>query len=119
MCTEDTTIDGMFVPKGCAVDLFFHGAHLDKNNWEAPYLFMPERWETANATKHAFSFVPFSAAERNCIGQKLAVQESQIMLALLVKNLRVLPACDLNDVKMGHEVLMVPKNLFVKFESRE
>jgi cytochrome P450 len=55
---------------------------------------------------------------RNCIGQKLALQEAQIMLSLLVKNFRVVPACDLEKVTMGHEVLMCPKNLFIKFVTR-
>jgi cytochrome P450 len=52
------------VPKGCSVDAYFHGAQLDRNYWDNPYEFLPERWETAHNTKHAFSFVAFSAAER-------------------------------------------------------
>lgn len=47
--------------------------------FEKPFEFMPERW-IQNQNVPPFTYVPFSAGERNCIGQYLAKMESKILI---------------------------------------
>jgi cytochrome P450 family 4 len=104
---------GYNFPKGTSISVYLHGIHLDPKNWTNPMEFMPERWETA-VERHPFSFVPFSASERNCIGQKLAIQEALVILAHIVKNFKI-ESPNLSEVKLGMDVLLSPINLKVSF----
>jgi cytochrome P450 family 4 subfamily V len=48
--------------------------------------FRPERWLSGEMERHHnFSWVPFSAGPRNCIGQHLAMREAKIILAIFLK----------------------------------
>ena len=59
--------------------------------------------------------MPFSAGERNCIGQKLANQEALMIMALIVKNFRI-ESSNLEEVKMGLDALLTPMNLKLSFK---
>lgn len=56
--------------------------------FEDPNTFRPERFEatTTNETQNPFSYIPFSAGPRNCIGQKFAVLEIKSILSKLLRN---------------------------------
>ena len=62
--------------------------HLDKKHWgEDAHSFRPERWlENPDVKRHPFSFIPFSAGARNCIGQRFAMTELRIVVCELIKN---------------------------------
>ena len=53
------------------------------------YKFDPARWLEGNEytpeVKDPYTFIPFSAGQRNCIGQHLAMNEARIIIALFIK----------------------------------
>lgn len=66
---EDTEIDGVIYPPGCAIVLGIFQLHRDPKNWEHPNDFYPDHFLPEIAEKRPnFSFVPFSGGIRNCIG---------------------------------------------------
>lgn len=54
--------------------------YFNENYYENPFEFDESRWESGKL-KDSFSFLPFSAGGRHCIGQHLAIIEAKIFLS--------------------------------------
>lgn len=63
--------DGIVLPKGQTIALFIFGMHRNAKYFQDPEKFIPERFENYEGIKQ-FSYVPFSAGPRNCIGNLVA-----------------------------------------------
>ena len=62
-----TVTGGYIVPEGAAVHFVLIRLHNDENYFKNPSQFIPERFDDKeNITK--FSYLPFGAGLRNCIG---------------------------------------------------
>ena len=63
--THDFEVDGHTYPKGTPVTLHIYGLHHNKDLWEKPLSYIPERFCKDNVAKmDPFQFVPFSAGPR-------------------------------------------------------
>jgi len=82
---EDVVLAGKLIPKGTELAVFATVNHFTQ--WENPNKFIPDRFMPgAEETKrHPYSYIPFSAGPRNCIGQKFAIQEAVVVLAKLLQ----------------------------------
>ena len=85
----DLVIGGFRIPIGASLDLSVRAAHRDPEVWPEPDAFRPARWllppdSEEAARRHPYSFTPFLAGPRNCIGQRFAMQEAAVMLAMLL-----------------------------------
>ncbi|WAR08012.1 CP4B1-like protein [Mya arenaria] len=79
-------IDGYEVPPGTRVDINIYATHHNPAIWDTPEMFDPERFDADNKDGNdVFGFIPFSAGNRNCIGQVFALNEIKICLAKFVK----------------------------------
>lgn len=87
---EDYEIGGYVLPKGSELWLSQYVVHRDARWYEQPTRFLPERWAEGEAEKRPkFSFFPFSAGVRNCIGEQFAWQEAILLLATISRRWRV------------------------------
>ena len=83
-------IDGYTIPSGSLLSVGIHQVHYLEEFWPEPDRFNPYRFSSENIDKiNPFAYLPFSAGARNCIGQKFAIQEMQIVLALILKKFRI------------------------------
>ena len=83
---ENMIIDGQFVPKNSEINIFAMMIHHNPEYWEDPYSFIPERFEDDEfARRNPYSYIPFSAGPRNCIGQKFAMIEEKMLLYSIMK----------------------------------
>ena len=64
--------------------------HMDPKHFDEPEKYKPERFLTEEK-RHPFSFIPFSAGARNCIGQKFAMTELKVVLSMLLRNFNFTP----------------------------
>ncbi len=79
--------------------------HLHRQNrlWDAPDDFDPARWETENGRSCARdAYLPFSAGTRVCPGAGFAMIEGVMMLASLLRDLRVELTDDAPPVPVAH-----------------
>jgi cytochrome P450 len=82
----DDNILGHEVCAGDQVMPFFWGVHRHPDFWEDPDAFLPERFAPgAREGQDPFSYVPFSAGKRICIGNTFSLVESVLLIALLLQ----------------------------------
>ncbi len=72
-------VSGLLVPVGTTIDLSTYAVHRDAAIYPEPHAFRPGRWLLPSDSEEvrlrgAYSFIPFLAGPRNCIGQKFAIQ---------------------------------------------
>lgn len=81
--TSETDIDGIIVPTGTALELFFLGAGRNSEMYPNPNEFNPERWLTSRQAQPLM--LGFSLGAHSCVGNHLAILEATVMLALLLR----------------------------------
>lgn len=97
---EKTTNFGKYVvPAGVTVGISVIGIHKDRNHWPEPDRFKPERF--LGSKRHPYSFIPFSAGPRNCIGQKYAMMEERALMSKIFYKFRVTSLVPLDDEIFG------------------
>ncbi|PSN43038.1 Cytochrome P450 4C1 [Blattella germanica] len=86
---EDIEYDGHTIPAGMRVVLLVGFVHHNVEQYNESEIigFDPDNFLPENVAKrHPYSYVPFSAGPRNCIGQKFALLEEKMVLSSIVRN---------------------------------
>jgi len=94
--------------------------HRDKKHWTEPLKYMPERFLDGAADKRfAYSYTPFSAGSRNCIGQKFALLEEKVLISKMLRNFKWKSERQTNDIPVNAEIITRPVGgCFVELEDR-
>ena len=97
------------VPAGAQVAVCPYATHHDPRFWDEPESFRPARWETIGSERNGFSFFPFAAGTRNCIGENFAMMEGVLVLATFAQNLgfELLPN---QSAEMAPQITLRAKN---------
>lgn len=103
---------------GTQVSIPVLAIHRDPRLWPDPLKFDPERF-TGNRSHHPFSYIPFSAGPRNCIGYKYAMIELKVLLANVLRKFSLESLDGLDQLNVAVELILRPKNaVHVKFTER-
>ncbi|MFE7563337.1 cytochrome P450 [Kitasatospora sp. NPDC057500] len=95
-------IGGYRVPAGADVVLCPYTLHRHPAFWEHPGRFDPDRFTKGRAAgRHRYAYVPFGAGPRVCVGSGLGMLEATVVLAVLLRRLRL-------SVPRGHRVRAEP-----------
>ncbi|KAI7815651.1 cytochrome p450 [Rhyzopertha dominica] len=97
--SEDIVLGKHTLPAGCHVFLSPFATHRLPHVFKDPLKFDPERFSPDNLTKiHPYSYFPFSAGPRNCIGYKFGILEIKVVLAQILRKYRIelVPGRELN-----------------------
>ncbi|PKY07675.1 putative cytochrome P450 oxidoreductase [Aspergillus campestris IBT 28561] len=115
----DVIVPGAYrIPAGAVVNPLFSSIHRNKEYWENPSLFHPERWLSANVKKHRMAYSPFAAGPRGCVGFNVAHIELRMILAMLVLRYEFIDMSP-DPVVYDHEYLLeLLVNCYVRAKRR-
>lgn len=88
--TKEMTIDGTTYPPGTPVGVSINLLHTNPAVWKDPHTFDPQRFSKENITNiQPYSYCPFAAGSRNCIGQNFAMNEEKVVIANFLRRYTV------------------------------
>ena len=86
---EPDEIGGKEIKPGDRIVMFAYGVHHSAKYWEEPEAFRPERWMGDAAKKRAkYTYLPFGAGKRSCIGGAMSQVENTLALSMLLRRFR-------------------------------
>jgi cytochrome P450 len=83
---EKVTLGGREFPKDITFGIYTPAVHRDKEIWENPLEFKPERYIKQTNYSH---LVSFSFGKRNCIGSRFAEIEGTVILCILIQKFSI------------------------------
>lgn len=85
----DDELGGARIPAGCAVAVSSYVLHRDPKVWPNPEGFDPRRFlPEAEASRPRYTYLPFGAGPRVCIGGAFAMTEAKLILAMVMREWR-------------------------------
>ncbi|KAF5277804.1 hypothetical protein FQR65_LT03785 [Abscondita terminalis] len=118
--TEDVTFDGKIIPTGVQLLVLVYRLHHNPDLFKNPEEFDPERFNSENSKNMSlYSYVPFSAGSRNCIGQRFAMLEIKATVCKVLQKFKLLPVVEHKPVLLAETILSSENGLFVRLEKRK
>ncbi|KAK9506236.1 hypothetical protein O3M35_008207 [Rhynocoris fuscipes] len=102
--------DKFLIPSGTTAVIVAYQLHRDPDVFPQPEKFIPERFLERDSTKNPYSYVPFSAGPRNCIGQKFAVMEEKVIVSNIIRNYKITSVDRREDLVLLAELILRPKS---------
>jgi cytochrome P450 len=90
--TADDDLCGLAIKKSDQVIIAISELHRNPRFFVRPNEFLPERF--LEKLKHPFSFIPFGAGAKSCIGERLAYLEASVVLKMVCQKFRLTPNFD-------------------------
>ncbi|XP_071427227.1 cytochrome P450 3A29-like isoform X1 [Pithys albifrons albifrons] len=87
VCKKTVDINGVTIPKDMVVIIPAFVLHRDPAYWPEPDEFRPERFSKENKEGiDPYTFLPFGAGPRNCIGMRFALLVMKVAVVVLLQN---------------------------------
>ena len=84
----DTQVGEHLLPKDMMMFFRFYNIHRHPKHWKDPEQYNPLRFAHFNTDSNPFAYVPFSAGQRNCIGQHFTMNNERVILARIIRQFR-------------------------------
>ncbi|GBM49317.1 Cytochrome P450 3A21 [Araneus ventricosus] len=114
---------GITIPKGMGVTIPIYAVHRDSKFFLHPERFDPDRFTPeAKSMRDPYTYMPFGAGPRNCVGMRFAFLETKICLSYVVTNFRIKTTPHTKEeleFHPGASGFLRPKEVLVEMEIRE
>ncbi|XP_010945768.1 thromboxane-A synthase isoform X1 [Camelus dromedarius] len=118
---QDCEVLGQHIPAGTVVETAVGALHHDPKYWPSPETFDPERFTAeAQRSRRPFTYLPFGAGPRSCLGVRLGLLEVKLTLLHVLRKFQF-EACPETQIPLQLESksALGPKNgVYVKIISR-
>eukprot|EP00111_Clytia_hemisphaerica_P002396 TCONS_00006845-protein len=121
---EGFTIDGVDYPKDTNIGFDILALQRDPKIWPNAEIFKPERFlsKESSAASSSFSFIPFSAGPRNCIGLRFAMMELKVTIYHLLLRFEIMAMQKAEELRENFGILhdvANPEGIQIKMKMRE
>ncbi|RZF47064.1 hypothetical protein LSTR_LSTR011801 [Laodelphax striatellus] len=108
------------IPKNTTVVVATYRTHRRDDIYPNPDYFDPDNFlPERSANRHYYSFIPFSAGPRSCVGRKYAMLKLKVILATVLRYYKVLPGPHYDRWKLQADVILKRTDGFMcRIESR-
>ncbi|XP_054160060.1 cytochrome P450 3A11-like, partial [Oppia nitens] len=109
------------IEKGLVAEIPVYAIHHDPGYYPDPFSFQPDRFMPENRSKLIpYTYLPFGAGPRNCVGMRFALLEAKLALAQLTRRFRFsrVPDTDVPVVFNRGRFLLQTNRLVVGIEKR-
>ncbi|XP_004599716.2 cytochrome P450 3A6-like isoform X1 [Ochotona princeps] len=122
VCKKDVEMNGVFIPKRTIVAIPVNALHQDPKYWTEPNEFRPERFNKKNKDSiNPYTYLPFGAGPRNCIGMRFALMNVKLALVQLMQNFSFKPSKE-TQIPLPvspHSLIKPEKPIILKVVSRD
>uniref|UniRef100_A0A1A9WPJ5 Cytochrome P450 n=1 Tax=Glossina brevipalpis TaxID=37001 RepID=A0A1A9WPJ5_9MUSC len=112
---EDTKlVSGPYtIAKGTTVLIPQYFIHRRADIYPEPDKFDPDRFLPEHASKrHYYSFIPFSAGPRSCVGRKYAMLQLKVLLSTIIRTFRIHSSRSEKDFLLQPDIILKLANGF-------
>ncbi|XP_054737394.1 cytochrome P450 4p1-like [Anastrepha obliqua] len=103
--------NNVFLPAGTQISIHIFDIQRSPKYYNDPNMFDPTRFTAENSKgRHPYAFLPFSAGQRNCIGQKFAMLEMKTLLVFMLKKFKVVALMDPKDLRFETGIIIRTAN---------
>lgn len=108
------------IPAGAAVVISTYNMHRDNKIYPNPDQFDPDNFlPEKQAARHFYSFVPFSAGPRSCVGRKYAMLKMKIVLATIMRQFHIHSHLKEEDFRLQADLILKREEGFqIRLEPR-
>ncbi|CAL8084085.1 unnamed protein product [Orchesella dallaii] len=112
--------DNLEIPIGTTVVVPNILLHKSPIHFPQPDEFQPDRFLPENCAKrHAYTYLPFSAGPRGCLGIKFSLLEAKTIVAHILRNFEIYTNDKIDDVPMIPSILLRPqRDFYFRLEKR-
>lgn len=104
-------VDGYRLPRYSQVMLPVYAIHRDPRWFDAPLQFDPGRFSPdAQRRRMPYTYLPFGAGPRSCVGMTLGYQQCVLALATLLHGYRIQPPATPISLRLAADIALHPKD---------
>ena len=118
---KDEQIGDLLVPKGTEILITPGAVHRNPEYWPEPDKFIPERFnDEENMKRDPFTYNPFSAGPRNCIGKRFALLELKTLVYHVLTEFRLTSSQPYDELELTLDIIHHSRNgLLLQFHERK
>ncbi|KAF5302920.1 hypothetical protein FQA39_LY02100 [Lamprigera yunnana] len=95
------------LPAGCTIVIGTFRIHRRDDIYANPNVFNPDNFlPECTASRHYYSFIPFSAGPRSCVGRKYAMLKLKVLLSTIMRNFVVKSKCQESDFQLQGDIIL-------------
>lgn len=102
LVSEDYTL-----PKGCTVAIGTFKVHRRGDIYANPDVFDPDNFlPERTQNRHYYSFIPFSAGPRSCVGRKYAMLKLKVLISTILRNYKITSKVKEEEFKLQSDIIL-------------
>ena len=109
------------IPRGATVAVTTFKIHRRPDYYPDPHVFNPDNFlPEKQQNRHYYSYIPFSAGPRSCVGRKYAMLKLKVLISTILRNFKIKSNLTEADFKLQADIILKRSDGFrLEIEERQ